>query len=143
MRMDKSLGMSSNMVYGRRVFPLILALVACLMWVSAAHAQEAPFNSQYDPPPTTPPECDYSSGDPGSGDDSGTNDKGDDANSDDGTDDNGDGGVPASGCEPPPVSDAEGPIDILPTTGGLLAAPVLLGAAAIFAAGIFAVRRKR
>lgn len=121
-----------NSAYGRRVFPIMLALLACLIWASAAHAQDAPFNSQYDPPPTSTPECDYSSSDPGDNDD-GTDDDGDD----------GDDGIPASGCEPPPVSDAEDPIVILPTTGGSFLAPVFLGLAAVVGTGVVAVRKKR
>ncbi|MBA2692696.1 MAG: LPXTG cell wall anchor domain-containing protein [Rubrobacter sp.] len=135
--MSKVFGTSGYMVRGRRKYPLMLALVACLIWVSAAQAQEAPFNSQYDPPPTIPPGCE--------GDDGGDGDGGSDPGASGGSEGSGEqAGDPNWGCDDPQVlSDTEGPIDILPTTGGLIAAPILLGMAMIVAAGIFTVRRKR
>lgn len=150
--MDKVPGVSNNMVYGRRVLPIILALIACVMWVSAAHAQEAPFNTQYDPPPTTPPECGPEDG--GTGDPGGTPTSGSSAaigvagDFDPGASGGAEGAVGAeSGCEEPQVlsatEGASGSAGILPTTGGILAAPILLGVAAIAAAGVITVRRRK
>ncbi len=133
---------SGNAAYGKRILPLILALVACLMWVSAAHAQEAPFNSQYDPPPTTPPECGPDGGD-GSGGGAGSSGGSDSAGVAGDFDPGVSGGAGDPNCDPQVLSSTENPIEVLPTTGGLLAAPVLLGVAIIAAAGIIMVRRKR
>lgn len=167
--MGKVFGISSNATYGRRIFPLMLALLACLIWASAAQAQEAPFNSQYDPPPTTPPpstpppsECggdgSGASGsaaaaiDPGASGGSGA--AGDSEGASGGDDPNG-------GCGPQVLSDTEGsvdlpaaespaglpaaesPVEILPTTGGFFLAPVFLGLAIVVGAGVAAVRKKR
>ncbi|MDQ3510063.1 MAG: LPXTG cell wall anchor domain-containing protein [Actinomycetota bacterium] len=111
---------------GRTLTIAVLAIAACLLWATAAHAQ-TPFDAQYDPPTQTndppgnppPSECD-------NGDDGGAAPGGEDRE-----------------CGSQVLSDTEGPIDALPTTGGLLAAPVLLGTAMIVAAGIVMVRRKR
>ncbi len=121
---------SSNSAYGRRVFPIMLALLACLIWASAAHAQDAPFNSQYDPPPTTTPECDY--GDPGTSDPGASGEGVDPASDDSGL-----------GCAPEAPSDTEDPIVVLPTTGGFFLAPVFLGLAAVVGTGVVAIRKKR
>lgn len=123
----------------RRMFPLILALVACLIWVSAAQAQ-TPFDSQYDPPPTNPPECDTNGDGGGNGGGSGESSGGD---FDPGVADS------ASGCDPAEgssdvLSETDSPdVSLLPTTGGLGLAPFLLGAAIIASAGGIVAARRR
>jgi LPXTG-motif cell wall-anchored protein len=118
--MGKVFRISGDAAYGRRIFPLMLALLACLVWVSAANAQEAPFDSQYSPPPTTP-ECEYDDSSSGGG---------------------GDSASPTPECAEAP-SDTEGPLVVLPTTGGSLLTPALLGLAVVVGAGVVISRRGR
>lgn len=157
--MGKVFGSSSYINHGGRIFPLMLALAACLFWASAAQAQ-APFNSQYDPPPTAPPECggaasgssDGSSCDPATYTPTSYSPSAPPASYSP--------AAPAAPAAAPaalaaapaaPAAPAATPAapsgttteTLLPTTGGLGLAPILLGAAIIAAAGIFTVRRRR
>jgi hypothetical protein len=132
------MGRTSNIlrarIHSRRILPVLVALLACLIWVSAAQAQDAPFNAQYDAPPTTP-ECDPGNG--GSNGGAGDFDPGVSGSSE------GSGEGSNSECEPQVLTSSEGSVEVLPTTGGLLAAPVLLGVAAILGAGVLIARRNR
>lgn len=143
----------------RRTLPIvILAILACLLWGTVADAQ-TPFDAQYDPPtqmsdpstqmndpptdpPYDPPGENSSPGSGGSGS-AGDFDPGVSGSSEGYEGAGGETSDPNWGSDPQAPSLNEGTVDVLPTTGGLLAAPILLGMAMIVAAGIFTIRRKR
>ncbi|MGH3089828.1 MAG: hypothetical protein ACRDSJ_21320 [Rubrobacteraceae bacterium] len=118
---------TSQKTHTRRTLQIaILAILACLLWSTAAAHAQTPFDAQYDPPTQTngPPPDDPPGGPPSDPP-----------------------GTPSGDPDSPRVlSDTQEPddgIDLLPTTGGFGVAPMLLGTALIGAACVIAVRRGR
>ncbi|AHY47015.1 Hypothetical Protein RradSPS_1732 [Rubrobacter radiotolerans] len=97
----------------RLMVVLITGLALSLFWAAAAQAQEIPFDSQYGAPPISPPAAEAPAA---TGGDSG-------------------GAV---------LSETEAPVvDLLPTTGGVPLAALLLGGSALLVGGATIALRRR